>query len=45
MITQTLCIAGIFLVAIAVAYVLGRVDGYWKRAAEERKIVSRKGQA
>jgi hypothetical protein len=31
--------------ALAAAYCIGRVDGYWKRAEEERCSQMQKGQA
>lgn len=31
--------------ALAAAYCIGRVDGYWKRAEEERRSPAEKGQA
>lgn len=29
---------------LAAAYCIGRVDGYWKRAEEERRAQTQKGQ-
>lgn len=29
---------------LATAYCIGRVDGYWKRAEEERRAQTQKGQ-